>query len=425
MSQAESAETDGQEPLLRESGIRFAVLSGLIFTLPFSTKYAEYIGGSVAREDIQLIVLPRIGVTDVLLALLIVLAIPLVRQTGVSDSVSLSAAGIATVASVSMLHVLFSPSLAGFLFFFRLVGAVAVILSIQSLPTRMLGAVVAWPLAAAAAIQAIYALAQTFLWNSGAGILTTATGTIWTAGFGTTEGPYDLAAFLVFSIAVLLSMDRFSSIHPIMWASVAVSSAAVATTFGRSGLLALFIVSGAYLIVGIWSRTRILPLASFASLAPAVGTIFLLRSGWLPRVGQTARLSGSGRGRLIERAIEVIGDHPLIGVGARQYGPHLAAIKPPITDRVMVHNVPLLMTAEFGIVVGVAALAWSIVVFIRSIRTSVYTFGIFVAITPFLAFDHLHYIRTSGLVTIGLWAGLLELHWRHRERTEAQPSAAE
>jgi len=193
-----------------------------------------------------------------------------------------------------------------------------------------------------------------------------------------------------------------------MWTAVVLSSAAVATTFGRTALLALGLVGASYLTGWLIHRRRIMGLSAIMTFLPLAVTGVSLRSGWLVRASQSADLDLTTRDALAARAIEMIRSSPLFGVGPVQYGPHLAQMGLAVLDPHIVHNVPLLVTAEFGVLVGLAFTGWLIALAIRAFRLSVYTTALFLSIIPFLLLDNLHYVYGNGMVIFAVWIAILD-----------------
>jgi hypothetical protein len=318
------------------------------------------------------------------------------------------------------------PTLEGSVMLLRVAGIPAVIVAIRSMSQKDLIVGVVWPLSLGASLQALLALAQTFVYDSGLVVpaTTLAKGRAWTAGLGAFSGSYALAAYLLLAMAVALSFgiskhalnDRFDSVSlsgPLrvtMWTTVALSSAAIATTFGRMALLAVGLVGSAYVVGWLMHRRRIMATSALMTLVPLAVTGFVLRSGWLVRVSQSANFDLTNRGALAARAIEMIRSSPLTGIGPVQYGPNLARMGLTVIDPHIVHNLPLLVTVEFGIAVGVAFTAWLVILGIRAFRLSIYAAALFLSILPFILLDNLHYVYGNGLAMFAVWIAMLDYH---------------
>ena len=74
----------------------------------------------------------------------------------------------------------------------------------------------------------------------------------------------------------------------------------------------------------------------------------------------------------------------------------------------MVHVVPLLVAAEFGILVGLAFLFWLVALGLRSLRTSIHSIAIFGAAFSYLLLDNLHYVYPMGVAMFGVWLATLD-----------------
>jgi len=308
----------------------------------------------------------------------------------------------------------------------RIAGVFAVIVAIRSMSHRDLLLGVVWPLTLGASLQALFALSQTFIYNTGMIVpaTTLAQGRAWTAGRGTFSGSYALAAYLILATAIALSFgitkrptnSHFSSIRltaPLrvsMWTTVVLSSAAIATTFGRTALLAIGLVGGTYIVGWLMHRRQIMAISALTTLVPLAVAGFVLRSGWLVRASQSANLDLTNRGALAARALEMIRSSPLTGIGPVQYGPNLARMGLTVLDPHIVHNLPLLVTVEFGIFVGVAFTGWLVVLGIRAFRLSIYAAALYLSILPFFLLDTLHYVYGNGLAMFAVWIATLDYH---------------
>jgi hypothetical protein len=368
-----------------------------------------------------------IGPTDVLLVIVLIACLPLVFRRSTYNKQPLGQFGAAIFVVVVAIWLIRFPTLEGSMMLLRVTGVFGVVVAIRSMTQRDLMIGVVWPLTIGASLQALVALAQTFIYNTGMIVpaTTLAQGRAWTAGRGTFSGSYALAAYLILAVAVALSFGiskhprntRFRSLQlsgPLrvsMWTAVVLSSAAVATTFGRTALLALGLVGASYFIGWLMRRQRIMGVSAAMTLLPLAVTGAFLRSGWLVRASQSAELDLTTRDALAARAIEMIRSSPLMGVGPVQYGPHLTQMGLTVLDPHVVHNVPLLVTAEFGMIVGLAFTGWLIALGIRAFRISVYATALFLSVIPFLLLDNLHYVYGNGMMIFAVWIAMLDYHW--------------
>jgi hypothetical protein len=424
MTPPESLLDDGAHLPVSFATLRVGAMAALILLIPLRInlevtigRHSPHLAGTGVQNTL-------VGPTDILLAILIVACLPLLRRRSTYARHPLGQVGAAVFVAIVAIGLILFPTLEGTVMLLRWVGVVAVIIAIRSMNQRNLMIGVVLPLSIGASLQALVALAQTLIYNTGMIVpaTTLAQGRQWTAGRGTFSGSYSLAAYLILAIAVALSLgiaerplnSRFSSLtlsrpqRVTMWTAVVLSSAAIATTFGRTALLAIGLVGVTYFVGWLVRRSKIMGVSALATLLPLAVTGLVLRSGWLVRASQSADLDLTNRDALASRAIEMIRSSPLTGVGPVQYGPHLTQMGLVSLDVHVVHNLPLLVSAEFGIIVGIAFTAWLAAFGIRAFRLSVYAAALFLSILPFLLLDNLHYVYGNGLVSLAVWIALLD-----------------
>ncbi len=420
-SDSSSNSVDGVAPAFLEvhglEAFRAALITSLILMIPFNIWFLAFVSQHSPHLSGGIVQNTYVGATDIILIALLLAAIPLLRRL---DAVSAPCiVGLSVLAVASFIHVLVDPSDQGVAMTVRLTGAVAVAVVVATMSWKTLRVAVVWPIAIMGLIQGAVAIAQTF---TGTGKVRldemAAAGASWTAGRGTFGHEYVLAAFLLLGVSITIAYGFGRGMRTILWASVAVAAAAVATTFGRAGALALILIGLVYAF-GWWrTRNRTLGVGALSTLgAFTIGVIFT-HSGWLPRFS-----SGSSvRASLASRSLDVIAANPVFGVGPGRYGQALAEIGLTSVDRHIVHNVPLLATAEFGVVLGAAFAIWLTVVGVRSLRSSIVAFAVFAGILPFLLFDNLHYVIPEGVPILGLWCGamtfLVGIGWRTAQRVD-------
>ena len=136
----------------------------------------------------------------------------------------------------------------------------------------------------------------------------------------------------------------------------------------------------------------------------------LMTSAWLVRAAPTIQLDAGGRGALIGRAFEMISMYPIFGVGPAQYGRALTRVGTTGPDNGVVHNVLIMIGAEFGIVVGIVATLWLLLVGVRSMGLGVHSVALFLVLTPYLLTESMHYVYPAGVAMFGLWLASLEFH---------------
>jgi hypothetical protein len=203
------------------------------------------------------------------------------------------------------------------------------------------------------------------------------------------------------------------------WAIAAgVAIAPVGMTYSRAGLLGFVLLVGATGLVGAPPlRRKSLILVSLLVVGAAIPAL-IWSDGWRSRASETTSASSSAglttqRGRLNHEASTVIKAHPFLGVGPGRYVIALKARFGRETDRSVgifkpVHDVPILATAEGGILAGgvvvvmLVALAW------RALRSGALAVATLLALLPFFLLDHFAYSFPQGAVLTGLWLGTLD-----------------
>lgn len=187
--------------------------------------------------------------------------------------------------------------------------------------------------------------------------------------------PNTLATFeaLALPAALALGLSGAAALRPIALASFAVIFAGLALSLSRGGLLA---VAGALTMMMVWAPFR--RTVAVSALIVAV----LAVSGANP-FGETEQVqvlsqrlesitvSASGtnpRFRVWEVTPQIIGDHPVFGVGenafpevAQRYG---LLLENSASTYEHAHNIPLTIAAELGLV-GLAALVWLVLALVR------------------------------------------------------------
>ncbi|MFV1992075.1 MAG: O-antigen ligase family protein, partial [Acidimicrobiales bacterium] len=336
------------------------------------------------------------GLVDVIFFLLIAAAIPLLARRRWPRPIGLGLAGIGILATVALLRLLFSPTVEGLVLVVRILGAFAAVLAVSNMARQDMTLSVIWSTALTALIQGSLVLTQVFVWKTG--FIRGVEWDSWTAGHGTFNGPYTMAAFMVVAIGVMLSIGSFQRVPITIWVSAAVASAAVAGAYGRTGALALVAMAAIYAIGFARHRRARLGLAAAVTVIPFAAIAFILRSAWTGRIAEAIGLNSSSRGALMSRALEVIAYRPVFGVGPSGYAPALAQMGLKDTDYALVHNVPMLAAAELGVVVGIALFVWLGLLGILSLRTSAYGAALFASLLPYLMLDNLNWLFAGGWV---------------------------
>lgn len=232
------------------------------------------------------------------------------------------------------------------------------------------------------------------------------------AGRGGLTHPYHLAVLLeVGIVASLLALRHSRTRLPWMLALVT-CSAGLGVTYSRAAAIGI----AAAVIALLWPRrdqrtdpsTRIYMVAACVMLAGVAATGLTMGDGWYSRASTSTSLQSADSGRLdrAREGLELIGDHPIAGVGPGRYTIALAengdsAPLPP-------HNVVLHAAAEAGVVAGAAVTAIGLLLARRYLRSPRETTAAFVLIVPYFVFDAYPYVFPVGIFLSALWLGLLE-----------------
>jgi len=413
-----------------------AILVGvLVVLLPFATQFLWIVDVHSPQFRYLLLGSTTTGPFDLVLVALALAAVPLFLRKKTYEDFPIGLLGVAIFFVVTLLWVLPDATPQGIARGVRFAGIAGLVASVRWFPKSTFRLALIWPLTASAALQASLALLQTFVWHNGntSGI-TARFDNVWTHGFGTMDGGYALAAFLVLSVAIILASGAFERLHPAMWITVGLCSAAVSTTYGRLGVLALFGIAGFYALGAIWKRSGEYLMSAALAVVPLSIGIATTWAAWSVRTAETAAGNQSYRESLLSRAVTVIEQNPLFGVGPGNYGPAVARMGlPELLSEVhvtVVHNVGVLVTAEYGIPMGVIFAFWIAAVGIASVLTSVRAMALFASIVPYLVFDHTHLSYAYAIAGFGLWISMLDYLRLHRHSTRdgrygrKSPSAA-
>ena len=185
---------------------------------------------------------------------------------------------------------------------------------------------------------------------------------------GTLGSPNDAAAYLVLALAVAMGIALTSLGRKYRWLGIGAlvsGFAALILTFSRGGWIA-FVVS--FAIIGVFAgRGRI------SWKIPVLGAVFALAVALLLGSAIEQRLSKDDKGAAYSRvplmkiAVQMIEDHPLLGVGANNFP---VAMQPYVTRGFLgefiytVHNKYLLIWSETG-VGALVAFVWFLIATIR------------------------------------------------------------
>jgi O-antigen ligase len=282
------------------------------------------------------------------------------------------------------------------------------------------------------AIEAAVALLQVYAWDSGLGYLRQQTGTsggVRTAGLGTMGHPYLLSFYLTVGSAILLASFKDFSHRWIVAVTVALATFAAASTYGRTGAVAIILVGGTYLVGALANRSRLRAIKSSLVLGPFALGVVANSEPWLIAARQTTSggsldRATSGRIELIDASLDMIARRPFFGYGLRQWMTGLADVRDAPLTITRVHNVPLLAGAEMGVAALITLLTLYAVLFYRSIRTSIGAVAIFLSALPALMLDKMTLDFATMMVIAVLWVASLDYHWRQKQAERVTTAVA-
>jgi hypothetical protein len=188
----------------------------------------------------------------------------------------------------------------------------------------------------------------------GAAVLTVR-GRSWLRPYGLTFHPNVLGGYLAVGLLLLLPLLGRRWMRPLWW----LLAAGLLLSFSRSAWLATAVVLPPLSGWLAWRKAGLRrSLAITLGGAAVVGVLLLaLLGGQLvsrlqPRATMTEYRSLAERGKLIGVALENIADRPLTGVGAGNFALAVSRSSSPVHPQ-PVHNVPLLLASEVGLLGGV------------------------------------------------------------------------
>lgn len=400
------------------TNIRVILVATVIVMIPLAITSLLWIEEHSPHLNYDLIGWTTTGPFDAVLLLIAVAAIPLLLRRTTYRGVPVGLIGLICFTAATTVWILVDPSLQGVARAVRFAGITGLVVIVRYMQPTTFRKAVVWPLTASATAQATLGLLQTHLWNNGTeSSITARFDHAWTQGYGTMDGGYALAAFLAVSCGIILASGAFQRLHPAMWIAVGLSSAAISTTFGRLGVLCLIGIAGFYGVTGLVRRNWEYLSSALVAIVPVTLGVAYTWAGWSVRAAETAGGFTSGRETLMSRATTIIEMHPLVGVGPGNYGPTLARIGLTDIDYTVVHNVGVLVTAEYGIPIGILFSLWVAALGIVSILTSVRAMAVFASIVPYLVLDHTHMSYAYAIGGFGLWIATLDYLRLHRDAT--------
>ncbi len=235
---------------------------------------------------------------------------------------------------------------------------------------------------------------------------------------GTTLHPYVLAGFAVTAIVVAIGHRTIASDRSrALVVGIAVAAVPLGITYSRMAFLG-WVAMLAALGWGAMRRRAEFGPVLFAVAAGALVPALVWSGGWVDRasdsVGTNIDSISSARITRIEESIDLIRDHPLVGVGPGHYTVALEEDVPGLTRYDAVHTVPLLIAAENGLIAGLVILGLLGFLGIRALRDGPAATAVYVGFMPFVLLDKFPYRHPNGIVMLAVWLAILDLLSRNR-----------
>ena len=330
-------------------------------------------------------------------------------------------------AAVAVVSFLFHMSTSGAILTFTMVMAGAVVVSVASYSSEDVRRYAAIPLLATTAIQAAIIAVQSatgepFLFNvlhSDRSLLVTNETIVRPQGLF--HHVYEPAAVALIAVAIGLALlPAAGRMRTAFLVGIGAATTTIALTHSRSALLGLILVVAVAAIASIRGDTAMrigLGVVVVAFLIPAV----LTASAWQVRFDESAESdlddASLGRVTLARQAIEMAGDHPLIGVGPNRYMEVLEA-EYTVDEEYpwVVHNQSLMVAAELGIPAAIAVTLLFVWAGFQAIQMGYRALILYVAPLPFVVFDVLFYNRPVGLLLFAVWCGAAGAFWVSRQQ---------
>jgi hypothetical protein len=245
---------------------------------------------------------------------------------------------------------------------------------------------------------------------------------------GTMRHPFILAGFCITCGGVIAVAIVRRVVGRGWLPAIALAVVPVGITYARTALLsvALFVAClGVGAVLGYRRRLEERPLdLLLVCIAGTIGFVLpaaIWSSGWTSRATATASAVTRGsaddlttaRPALMAEAGDIIGRHPVFGVGPGRYtivlrDEHHGVFPSDVGSFRAVHDVPLLVAAEGGVPAGLLVLILLAVVGWRAVRAGPATTALFALYLPWMIIDKYPYSLFEGAVITGLWLGALD-----------------
>ena len=337
--------------------------------------------------------------------------------------------GLLVVLGATAAGFAFHPSLKGAVIVYRMTAATIVALGVAELSPQHRRRIVVGPMMAMAALQGLLAIGQLVTDSSlglegvGGGAPDIVDGVARAPGM--LGHPYVLASYALLAV----SLGVVFRPHPMsrLWlVGLAGATVPVAVTFSRAAVVGL-------LFAGVVVAGRAIHEAEWRRIMAAVGIRFLVpaaifAASWAARVGDSSVTDFSPdqnvRYELAAQALRLIESDWLLGVGTGQYIIELEdrfEIDPAFANPV--HNVPVYLLAEWGLIMGGLVLASLGIAAWRLWRLGPEGKMLLLLLIGFVMLDALHVVYPIGLFLSAITLGAAVAVDSDREQVET-PSAA-
>ena len=331
------------------------------------------------------------------------------------------------VAAFGGIAFIFHPSTAGAILTFGMVTVVGVLVAVSSFTKPELRSFVAIPFLAMSAVQAFIVMIQSATDTAfGYALLHPGASLLITEGYARPQGMFDhvyeAAIVAILAIAIGLALLPKAGHH--RWTfliGIGLAAISLALTHSRSAFLGLVLV----VAIGAVAAVRSIPslrlgvaIVIVAFGVPALMTASIWEARLTESVTGSLDEASSGRITLMAQAVDLAASHPIVGVGPNRYIEVLETRVDESEVTFVVHNIPLMVTAELGIPAGLLAAVLLIWAGVQSIAGGFRTALLFAAPMPFFLFDVIMYNRPFGLLLFAIWCGVLGGLLRQSVRVE-------
>lgn len=401
---------------------RFAV-AAVVATLPaWSLSFAE----------------SQLGIALTMFTIVVVLAVALTIDRSALAPIRARAATVLlylVTAVAAIVSFVFHISGSGAILTFTMVASAAVVLSAGSYSIEDVRRYVAVPLLAMTTIQAAFVGLQTAtetaigynLLHPGSALLVTNETIVRPQGLY--HHVYEAAAVALIAVAVGMALlPAAGRMRTAFLVAIGAATTTIALTHSRSALLGLILVVGVAAIASIRGDVSLRIALVVVVLAFAIPAL-MTASAWQVRFDESIETdldeASLGRVTLARQAIEMAGDHPILGVGPNRYMAVLEA-EYMIDEEYpwVVHNQSLMVAAELGIPAAIAITLLFVWAGVQAVRAGYRPLLLYVAPLPFVVFDVLLYNRPVGLLLFAVWCGVAGSLWMARNRQASSPQPA-